>query len=295
MARVMLGQTATIAIPVTDGGSPPAAVDPATVSAVVRDLLTGLQVGSTVTFAGGGITKLGTGSYRYLLDTGAGTTITAGGSYAIEVTTTGPRGSFSTWLDVVAAVPQLISLTDAKLQLGKTSTGDDAELRFFVDAVNSRVETECGAVVPRQVSERVVADRRGRLVVSRLPVLALISATVSGVSVPTTGWQVPADGPISLPTSTYLIGPPATSLLLGTYDLVYVAGRSPVPPEIPLGARMLLQDWWKTQRSGTTLQPIGADDPAGAYLAAVAAGRAYAIPPRIASMFAGYESGVSFA
>lgn len=143
----------------------------------------------------------------------------------------------------------IITLADAKLQLNKTSTTDDTELQFFVTAACIIVEQLAGAVEQRTVTE-TVRQRGG--------VCSLVLATRPVVSV-TTMTSI-RDATVYDVTALYVDSALAGivrrrdggAITGGPWTVVYVAGRSAVPANIGLAARILVQHLWETQR-GTQL------------------------------------------
>lgn len=272
--RIRVGQSYTFDIPVDDGATPiPNPVDPTTLSVVARDNLTGT---ATVTHAIGQLTRVQLGLYRDVLTLPAG-------SYTIEVTTTNPAGNDTDWLDVVAITPPVINLRDAKAQLDKSTArrANDAELQTFVDAVNGWLEHRCGAVVPRLVTEAAYVAWDGvTLRLPTRPVIAVVSATYAGVATSVAGWSQPDDrGLITVPSGAY----PKPSTGAGLV-VTYRAGRIPVPAELPLAGKILVQDLWQSQRTQSAApQSAGFSDQV-----ITVAGRGYFVPRLVAEMVEPY-------
>lgn len=279
-ATVKAGQPAFLETTVRDADGN--AADPTTLTLTVRDL-----AGATVfTKSKPQLTLVTQGVYRYFPSTGTGGEIPLNGTYFYEWESTGPNGDETDWLDVVAVTPPgIINLADAKGQIDKTKTKNDAEIRFFVDAVNSRVESEWGPIMPRQVTEVVTVPARGastvKLSVVRVVESAPWTLSLAGSgAVDTTGWTISRYGRITpAPGSSLVPG--------GVYTAAVVAGLSPVPPDVVLGARELFADWWRTQRVDAPAG-LGSLSDADPLLVAQVASRGYAIPNMIAQKFARY-------
>src|SRR6266581_5360124 len=78
------------------------------------------------------------------------------GRYTWNAVTTGPNTAYGDTIDVREALsPSLISLADAKAQLNITSTKYDEQLRGFLEATTSMIESYVGPVVRRQYTRRV--------------------------------------------------------------------------------------------------------------------------------------------
>ncbi|MFL6110555.1 MAG: hypothetical protein ACJ786_04280, partial [Catenulispora sp.] len=137
-----LGDTARLTATCTDAGG-------TATNAVGAVLTIGLPDGTTVTPA---VTNppAATGQYSYDYVT------TQAGRHSVRWVFTSPACAYTDVLDVRDAVPPLLfSLAAAKKKLGipATSTGDDDELREFVEATTTAVEFFTGPVVPRTVTE----------------------------------------------------------------------------------------------------------------------------------------------
>lgn len=277
--RVRLGQTYRLDVPVNDGGTPAAPIDPATLTATFRRSDGTVAAVKELT----DFTRLSEGEFRLFVTTGAGQTLTAVDTYAVEVTTTVPAGGAVDWLDVVPFVPELVTLLDVKEQLNKTRStrvDNDAELQRHVDAVNGWLRRKCGPVLPETVTELVTQDpRTGDVRLSARPVLAVLSATYAGSPVDIAGWAAPSEyGRITLPVGVYPTAPVGYPGLAVTVR----AGRVPVPAEIPLAGRQLVQHLWRLQRELSAAPPSAGDD------VITVAGVGYAVPNRVMELLDGF-------
>jgi hypothetical protein len=151
--------------------------------------------------------------------------------------------------------PTHVTFADAKARLNISATSDD-EVQSMVAAAVSAQEQRVGAVAPRTVVEAVYAHY-GRLSLSTRPVLAVTSATLSGVAQTITGWTVPSAmaGLVELNTGAWWgsTGPTFSGLL---YTVTYTAGRSPVPQDLVEAALLRVQAAYDTQRSPAGI-PLG--------------------------------------
>ncbi|MEU9380003.1 Ig-like domain-containing protein [Streptomyces sp. NPDC048279] len=193
-----------------------------------------------------------TGSYAYSYPT------TQVGRHAVRWLGTGANPAACT--DVFDVRPasslMLFSLADGKAQLDipASSTGDDDELRQFIEATTAAVEFFVGPVVPRTV-EQVVCGDRAAWVLHTMPVMAVTAIT------PIQTWQQaidPAD--LDVDTETGILR--RTDGLIfysGDYRVTYKAGRTVTSPNITLAGKLILQHLWRTQY-GSARGPSVADD-----------------------------------
>lgn len=171
----------------------------------------------------------------------------------------------------------LFSLADGKAQLDipATSTGDDDELRHFIEATTTAVEYFVGPVVPRTVQQVLCGDRAEWLL-HTTPVIAVTAVTPIGV------WQLDIDlAALDVDTETGIVRrTDGIWFYPGDYRVTYKAGRTVTSPNISLAGKLILQHLWRTQY-GAARGPSGADD----FLATEQVpGFGYAIPNRALQM-----------
>jgi len=288
--RYKYGETAQLYTKVYDATTGQL-VNPSELVLTVYDI-TGASV-LTRSLSGGSVVLDAIGQFHANITTGASANLTSRGFYSYSWVATGAVGLTSDWFDVVDTTPGLISLADARAELRKARTEDDDELARFVDAVNGWAEQTCGAIIPRSVTESVTA-RRGLVQLSVTPVLSLTSATANAVAVDVSGWQLEASSGLvgnqaavpNLPWFTWdLARWGGGSTLTGVYSVTYLAGRSPVPPDLVRGSRRLLKHLWEVMRpqSGAPRLGGGGDDNSQTipYLG-------FAVPHQVAEMVAPY-------
>lgn len=177
------------------------------------------------------------------------------GTFGVRWTSTGPAGAFTDAFDVRPAAPTgVVSLADAKAYLNIRVDGFDDELRGFLSSAVERVERHLGEVLPRRtVSEVATASRYGGWVLlSSRPVISLTSVVgVDGVPV----WNVvDLDVRGDLGVFTARVGP----RLCGDLKVVYTAGQPIITAVQRDAVLMVLEEYWRTQRSrlggrGTTM------------------------------------------
>lgn len=145
----------------------------------------------------------------------------------------------------------VLTLADAKLQLNKTSTADDAELQTFVDATNEALDFMVGPSDPVAVTDLVTLSMPAeKLVLSTPPILSITSLTappmVTAPAVADVRIGDPQEGTLRhlLPTGWPGFWAP------GLWQVTYQAGRSTVPKSLGLAGRIIVQHMWRTQFGG---------------------------------------------
>lgn len=258
-----LGDVVPLSTTVTDGSGAPANAGNMALTITLPD-------SSTVTVAS--VTAAPTGSYAYAYPT------TQAGRHTVRWLATGANAR--AYVDVFdvreAAPPMLFSLASAKakLDIPATSTGDDEELREFIEATTAAVEFFVGPVARRTVQQVVCGDREA-WVLHTTPVLAVTAIT------PLQSWQQAIDvGVLDVDTHTGILR--RTDWLWffsGDYRVTYTAGRAIVPPNVSLAAKLILQHLWRTNFGASRgLSGVGGGDD---FLATEQVpGFGYAIPNR---------------
>jgi hypothetical protein len=153
-------------------------------------------------------------------------------------------GAYTDMFDVrEASPPMLFSLASAKakLDIPSTSTGDDEELREFIEATTQCVEFFVGPVVQRTVKQVLQGDRE-MWVLHTLPVIAVSAIT------PLQIWQQGIDvSVLDVDTATGILRrKDALWFFSGEYRITYTAGRTAVAPNVSLAAKLILQHLWRT-------------------------------------------------
>lgn len=233
-------------------------------------LTIGLPDGTSVTPA---ITNPSTGRYQVDYAT------TLPGRHTVRWVATGLNaGAYADAFDVRPATPDyLISLASAKAQLKipLSDTSQDEQLREFVEAAAYVIEHHRKeAIVRRIVTEyHFIRDSASRLLLRTTPVISLQSVqTVDGG----TSWAV-ADLHLT-PATGLVVGKSGmgTISFLGNIQAVYVAGRTVVPANFTLAARIIVQHLWETTRGNprTGPWPGGQEDTTQIF------GMGFAIPNR---------------
>lgn len=224
-----IGDLVPLGLAVTDADGNPA--DGGTVVLVV-----GLPDDTTATPS---VQHPDAGSGRYTVDYPA----TMEGLHTVRWTVTGANAStYSDVFNVREVTDQLISLTQAKLQLGVTSASHDDDLRLFIAAAGLAIENHvCRTVVRRTFTEHVKASN-GTVRVTRTPTLDVVAmATVDG-TVTWTPSDLAIDGDAGIVTAMTGTG------LTGQLVVTYVAGLRVVPANYLLAGRIILDRLWETMR-----------------------------------------------
>lgn len=169
-------------------------------------------------------------------------------------------GAHTDMFDVRPAWPAyIVGLADAKLQLNMTTSTDDEELRFYLEAATDVVEDILGrAVIRRTFTEEHTAW--GEFMLNWTPVVSLASvATVDG----TTTWNV-ADLHVS--KAGVVSAKAGVTAVEGDITVTYTAGETVVRSNWSLAARIIIQHIWDTQRgSQGGAHPAGLETPGAGF------------------------------
>ena len=180
------------------------------------------------------------------------------GRHTVSWTVTGANASaYQDVFNVREITDQVLGLSEARRQLGFTTTDHDDDLRLFIAAAGQAVEDHTGTtLVRRTVTEKHWS--RGKLWLGKTPALTLTSvAAVDGsVSYDTSELDLRSD--IGLVTA--LTGP----ILCGYIGVTYVAGSKVIPANYLLAVRIITEHLWQTMRpfstSSASLAPGAFDD-----------------------------------
>jgi hypothetical protein len=175
----------------------------------------------------------------------------------------------------------LLTLDEAKTELGITVATYDLDLEDLILAVTECVDFLCGPSEEVAVTE--VLHGCGALVLSTTPVVAVTSITgqYRGIVDVSSIFVLPTPGVVRTKTN-YL------PLFDDWYTVVYTAGRDLIPYAIKRGAKVILKHQWETRRgSGSTRPGSGGND------TTMVSGLSYAIPNRALQMMDRYLLGPS--
>lgn len=208
-------------------------------------------------------------------------TTTQAGLHKTAWQTTVP-GTAATDYFNVRAFASILSLAEGKAHLtggpATTWTGDDDELRNFLQAVTEVVESKVGPCVRRTVTQRVAPAGGGQIVLTQAPVLSVTSVTSVWTGGPTwTGASLVLDTDAGIVTTQ--LG--AVPFYYGPWDVVHTAGRAVVPERYIHASKELLRHLWSTQRGQLESGPLSAS--MGEEFT-TSAGWAFAIPNRVLEM-----------
>lgn len=220
-----------------------------------------------------------TGSYAYDYPT------VQAGRHTVRWLATGLNaGAYVDVFDVrEAAPPMLFSLAaaKAKLDIPATSTGDDEELREFIEATTQCVEFFVGPVA-RRVVQQVVTGGRDALVLHSPPVLA-----VTAVAALQTGQAALDVSLLDVDTSTGIVRRTDGGCFpAGDFRWTYTAGRTAVPANVSLAAKLILQHLWRTNYGASRGISGGGEDFS---VTEPIPGLGYAIPNRALQLLQGTQ------
>ncbi|WP_067967522.1 head-tail connector protein [Nocardiopsis trehalosi] len=149
-----------------------------------------------------------------------------------------------------------ITVADAKKHLNKVNAASDEEIEGFVAAACAMVVDRIGQV-SRVTAAETVTVRAGRALLTHRPVL----------EVTTPGWTVVnREGIAANPSAS------------GEVELVYAAGREPVPANVRLAALELVAHLWRNSQNGSS---GGGRPVVGGADSTVVPGTAYSMPYRV--------------
>lgn len=264
-----LGDVVPLSVTVKDSAGQPANAGAVTLTVTLPDGTTDVA---------GPISPTSTGVYDHDYAT------VQSGRHGVRWVATGANVSaFTDAFDVQPADNgDFISLADAKNHMNKsktkTSTADDNELAGFVSAACSKIEELIGLVSPRSVTDTVHCRWRSRreIVLDQHPVIGVTSVVVIGGSaIPQAdldsgveGWELDAGAGVLRHSSCWPTG---------RLQIVYRAGRTPVPGNVRLAALELASHLWRSSQQnygGGRPGLSGSDD-------IVMPGASWALPNRV--------------
>ena len=184
----------------------------------------------------------------------------------------------------VRAFTSILSLAEAKAHLvsgtvSATWTGDDDELRNFLQAVTEVIESKIGPCVRRTVTQRI-ADGSGTLALTQFPVISVTSVTSVWTGGPSwTGSSLVLDSDAG--TVTTQLG--AVPFYYGPWDVITVIGRTVINERYIHASKELLRHLWETQRGQLEAGPLSAS--AGEVFT-TNTGWAFSIPNRVLELLA---------
>lgn len=153
---------------------------------------------------------------------------------------------------------QLISLAQAKQQLGLTTATHEEDLRMFIAAAGIAVEDQVGRkLVRRTITNEKHLRVHGALILNRAPVLSLTSLTsLDGA----TTWDVST---LDVDSDTGIVTPLSGSRPYGNLKATYVVGMRVIPANYLLAVRIITEHLWQTMRpfsGGGSLAPGALED-----------------------------------
>jgi hypothetical protein len=153
------------------------------------------------------------------------------------------------------ATPTPATLDEFLAFLGKSFTPAEQEkLASFLEGATEAAEgwRNVGPIVAREFTERVRVSN-GRLVLLKTPVQSVTSAT----RIPDGLAYAPAD--LDVDGETGVVTAVSGTISPGEYDVVYDAGRDPVPVKMKQGVLIIAGHHWETQQGPTSDRFVGED------------------------------------
>jgi len=165
-----------------------------------------------------------------------------------------------------------LTLADAKTYLNISAATYDTELQTFIDAAEAAIAQRVGPLTPASVTKRV-PGYAWNLHLPVYPAVSLTSVTpVGGSALTLSDLHLEPDiGAVSYNGGSFFSSP--------AYDVVYSAGRSPVPADLLMAVKELLRHLWASQRGGGP-RPGPTTDVQGS---------AYLMPYRVLELIAPYQ------
>ena len=166
------------------------------------------------------------------------------GRHTVSWVATGANATaYSDVFNVREITEQLISLTQAKNQLGITTSVHDDDLRMFIAAAAVAIEDHVGRKLVRRT---ITAERHrqvsGTLILNRTPVRSLTSvATLDAV----TSWTV---SDLDVDEDTGIVTALTGTRLYGALKVTYVCGMRVIPANYLLACRIITEHLWQTMR-----------------------------------------------
>lgn len=148
-----------------------------------------------------------------------------------------------------------LGLADAKSHLNITSPDYDTELQTFINAAEAFIAQRVGPLAVTASLTKRVAGYGWSLHLPVYPVVTLTSVTPVGGTALTLG-DLYVDKNIG--TVSYNLG--AAFFSSPAYDVVYTAGRSPVPDDLLWKVKETLKYLWSSQRGGASRPGTSAPD-----------------------------------
>lgn len=147
----------------------------------------------------------------------------------------------------------VLTLADAKTYLNVTTSNFDVELQTFIDSAEAAIAQRVGPLSTSTVTKRVPGFGWS-LHLPIYPAVSLTSVTPVGGSALTLSdlYLEPDVGNVSYNGGSFFSS--------AAYDVVYVAGRSPVPADLLMKVKATLKYLWTSQRGQATRPgPAGPD------------------------------------
>jgi hypothetical protein len=210
-------------------------------------------------------------------------TTQAGGHVARAVGTAQPFAHTSVFDVEPAADISIVSLSNVKKQLTKTTTTDDDEIRSYILSATENIEATCGVCRIRSFTERATGS--GTLVLTNRPVITLTTIT------PIYSWSpTVAVGEVDVHLETGVITRLNGWPFWGPYNVTYKAGRAIIPSSLRSAGMLIVQHLWESRRGLSSIPRYGGEEET-----VTLPGWGYAIPNRAAELMGAVPQLAGFA
>lgn len=202
---------------------------------------------TTLALSGGSITNTPTGTYYYDF------AITQSGKHNVLWQATGTNaGSYE---DTFYVEPRptrgIVGLQDIKTFLGNTGTATDEQLRFFIHAASTAVESYCNRKFTYRTQTVTLSggDVLDRLDLPVNPVGSIVSVVENGTTLAASDYVLDGPGPVLYKRSGTNY---SRWWLPGTDNIVvtYSTGSASIPADVRLAVRFMVRELWDDSQRG---------------------------------------------
>lgn len=179
--------------------------------------------------------------------------------------------------------PAIVSLDDVKQQqrIQDSNTDLDEDLREVIEAATHVIEGYVGAVARRTVTQ-TVSGCGSAIVLNTIPVLSVTEVVEDGATLDPDAYSLN----VSTGLLTKMQGTRSFRFASGVNNVTvtYVVGRTLIPANFTLAAKLIVQHLWETRRGSSGSPRFGGSTTSSRYGGVddvlIEAGQVYAIPRR---------------
>ncbi|MCP2339167.1 hypothetical protein [Actinomadura rupiterrae] len=230
-----LGEVVPLSVTIRDATGALANAGSVTVTITLPD---GTAAGPTT------VSAASTGVYNYDYPT------TLSGRHVVRWLATGSNaGAWTDVFEVLATDPgQLVSLaeTKAELRIAADDTSQDGEVQDMLRAATDVVEHYVGAIVRRTFTDTYGGLVGSSLLLTRTPVLSIVSVVESGTTLTPADYLVDAESGVLRRVAADF--PQLWLFGIQNVTVTYVAGRTAVKPAWREACLIITAHMWETQR-----------------------------------------------